>query len=397
MKVPGYRAALLVVLLLGLVSCTGDDDGDDKLTQNGVGTGAVTPWSIVEDYRAMADAVTASMDHEQYFHDGTWHQHFGDGLMFGPSFDLAEATLTGSVPHYLRALEVLDTNAAMVRSAAGSPGGLMDAFSDLESVAMALMGLLEADRFMPAAHYVDASAGLAGLVDVLSRVFGDYLPPGLGEFAGATYGPTAITSLIALLDLGLARALGDADGYRYLLRARDVLEGIHRTAWSADLGVYRFAPDDDRLMLYPNATLMMAYGRAYEATGEPVYADRMAAIYDGIQPLRAAAGDHYHSPYSRDEAGAVGPDYATLSSQNYLMIGLWFAYAATGDQRYLDDIDRILGWIETHLFVDGVIKHHWVNGRTADERDLYDFCSGCNLQTLYILNTIECAARGLPH
>jgi len=73
-----------------------------------------------------------------------------------------------------------------------------------------------------------------------------------------------------------------------------------------------------------------------------------------------------------------------------VMLALWLAYEATGEQRYLDEVDRILGWIRSHLFVDGEIKHHWVNGRVASEaEDLYDFCSGCNLQTLYLFRTIE--------
>ena len=145
-------------------------------------------------------------------------------------------------------------------------------------------------------------------------------------------------------------------------------------------------------MLYPNATMMLTYGRALQMIGHGLYRGRIKEIYAGIEPLRADTGDHFHSPYSREEAGAVDADYATLSSQNYLMIGLWLGYEATGDQRFLDDIDRILGWIESHLLVDGLIKHHWVNGRVADGRDLYDFCAGCNLQTLYIFRIIQIEA-----
>ena len=88
--------------------------------------------------------------------------------------------------------------------------------------------------------------------------------------------------------------------------------------------------------------------------------ERFKETYNGIQALKNSAGDHYHSPYSREEAGAVDEDYATLSSQNYLMIGLWLAHQGTGDAHYLEDIDRILAWIEGHLFVDDLLKHHWV-------------------------------------
>ena len=53
----------------------------------------------------------------------------------------------------------------------------------------------------------------------------------------------------------------------------------------------------------------------------------------------------YRSPYSATHMGAQTDDYSTLSAQNYLMIALWLAYEATGEQRYLDDIDRS---IEVH-------------------------------------------------
>jgi len=241
-------------------------------------------------------------------------------------------------------------------------------------------------------QYADSAGTLIDILDRLAALFNDYLPPQPGEFAGATYGPTAISSMIAMLQLGLVIAGPAEDAASHLARAEEVLAHIHARAWSDELGAYRFAPGDDRLMVYPNATMMLAYGRALLLGGDPTFADRLADIYEGIQPLRDDAGDHYYSPYSREETGAVDEDYATLSSQNYLMIGLWLAYATTGEQRYLNDIDLILGWIETHLFVDEVLKHHWVNGRTANEEDLYDFCSGCNLQTLYIYRMIQLEA-----
>mgnify|MGYP006897292372 CR=1 FL=1 len=43
---------------------------------------------------------------------------------------------------------------------------------------------------------------------------------------------------------------------------------------------------------------------------------------------------------------------------------------------------------------EGKILHHWMNGRAAIPEDPEYFCSGCNLQTLYISRIIESFAAG---
>ena len=399
-KVLGIGLAFALAIAF-LAACSASDGGDEAFGDSRAqGTVAaprtLTPETILRNRAEMAAAVAESLDAPLYFHDSEWDLDFGDGNMFGPSYDLASSTLTGDAAQFDRAIDALNRSMAAVDDASGSVRGLIGGFGDLENLAMALMGLIESAQYIDVPPYADSAERLVAIVDRVGALFGDYLPPELGEFAGSTYGPTSISTLLALLRVGLALGGPEDEAAGHMARAAEILDHIHETAWSDELGAYRFAPGDDRLMLYPNATMMMACGRAYRVSGDPVYLDRIEAIYDGIQPLRAASGDHYHSPYSREEAGAVDEDYATLSSQNYLMIGLWLAYTATGDARYLEDLDRVLRWIETHLFVDGVLKHHWVNGRVANDQDLYDFCSGCNLQTLFILRTIELEADLAP-
>lgn len=156
---------------------------------------------------------------------------------------------------------------------------------------------------------------------------------------------------------------------------------------------YLYAPEDDRFMLYPNATMMVASARALQLTGKELYAQRFAAAYAGIQPLPDEDGDHYHFPHGAESIGATDEDYTTLSSQNYLMLGLWTAFIETSELTHLKDIHLIMEWLEAHLLIDGVIVHHWMNGCPADETNPYDFCSGCNLQTLYLLYMIEHYAK----
>jgi hypothetical protein len=71
-------------------------------------------------------------------------------------------------------------------------------------------------------------------------------------------------------------------------------------------------------------------------------------------------------------------------------------FEITGDQRFVDEADRVLDSIETmrgnYCVGDAEpqrcgngLLHHFVDGRLAEPGDGTLFCSGCNLQTLYVL------------
>jgi hypothetical protein len=175
------------------------------------------------------------------------------------------------------------------------------------------------------------------------------------------------------------------DAAAHLARADAVLAAIAAKAWDDALGAYAFEPGEPKLYLYPNITNMLANARAAELTGDAKYLARFRALYAGIQPLKAAAGDHYFSPYSAAYMGATDEDYATLSSQNYLMLALLVGYRLTGEAAWLEEIGALLGFLETHLLKDGQILHHWMNGGPAIPSHKEYYCSGCNLQTLYLL------------
>ena len=86
--------------------------------------------------------------------------------------------------------------------------------------------------------------------------------------------------------------------------------------------------------------------------------------------------------------GAEDEDYTTHSSQNYLMLSLLSAYQATDEAEYLVEIDTLLGFLKDRLLVGEQIMHHWMNGRAANEEDRFDYCLGCNVQTLFLLLSI---------
>ena len=375
-------ARLLFPVLVITLGCTNDP-------------GPLTPQKVWQNHTAMFEEVRTYLDRPELFVDGEWQLHYGDGSMFGPSFDLAEWKRTGDSRHYDRAIAALENNRALVEAATEKPADYLD---QLETLSMSLLSLIEAGIYLDpeeAKPYQEAADNLLIPLDFLASTYSDYLEIDQGEFAATTYGPTALSAFLALMHLEHVLAYPSVNPEHHLTRGQAVLESIRERAWDPEMGAYRFAPDDERLMLYPNITVMLAYARADQLTGDNQHRQYFDATYQGIQPLKNPAGDHYHSPYSAEEMGALDEDYSTLSSQNYLMLALVAAYRNTGDIRYLQETDTILGWIADKLLVDGQILHHWVNGHAATEAEPWVYCLGCNVQTLYILLLVENSIAGM--
>ncbi|NUN15175.1 MAG: hypothetical protein HUU55_16225 [Myxococcales bacterium] len=329
-------------------------------------------------------------------HNGDWVGDYGDAPMYGPSYDLRQWAATGIDFHLQRALMSLEHNQQLVKAATSDLSVLM---SQTESVAMALLSLLEAGLILPTDEYHVAADALLDVVDALSVGYGDYLAIDVGAFAANTYGPTSLTSMIAIMHLQHAMAYPEHDLQHSLRRGTQVLDKIHELTWDTTSSTYRISPNNEKLDLYPSATTMLAMGRAYELTGESKWSTRISNTYVGIQALKAQTGDHYHSPYSAEYMGATDDDYSTLSSQNYLMLALLLGGFATQNTELWLDIDRILGFLKSHLLIDGYLVHHWMNGRPASPFDKEYLCTGCNLQTLYLftlLNDYHNAGRRSP-
>jgi uncharacterized protein YyaL (SSP411 family) len=144
------------------------------------------------------------------------------------------------------------------------------------------------------------------------------------------------------------------------------------------------------LELYPNTMMILVLCRLYERTGEPAYLERAEAAFAAIAPLRSPRGG-YKSPYSAQEMGAKSDDYSTLSSQNYLTLALAVLYEATGERRYFDEALFVIDFIRTRLYdaASGHLLHHYIDGRIALPTDPEYFCTGCNLQFLYVVRYLQ--------
>ena len=243
---------------------------------------------------------------------------------------------------------------------------------------------------------------------------------GTDSWAFETYGPTTITGLVALLNLQYAILIGGELEDEVLDAARNYQGAIEEQAYGG--GRYAFGPDEEGLFLYPNVTMILFHARMFQLTGEEQQRARAIELFEAVQPLRVEGEQgrvRYHSPYSAEYMGAQTDDYTTLSSQNYLMFSLMLLHEITGDYAYLHEMDAVLEaldqelygqWCHEHLqniscepeqscsgeevcvanmcqadACHGGVLHHWMDGGIAVPSDVEFFCTGCNLQLLYLM------------
>lgn len=385
MKVHRLRL-MAAVLLLSLASTCGSDAGSVGL-----------PF---QDFYEKIQANMLSFSNTE-MEDGNWHLDFGDSAYYGPAFFVG-AGLRYDRDDYLDiGLAAVEYDKLVVDKALDDLGYFMN---DLEEVLMAAFGLVETMALTGNMDGIEKLDQLIDLANTTAESLGTYIEIDIPSYALETYGNTTVSSSIALLNLRYAELLTTprvADRQAFGLKVIDVADD---KVWSGT--EYRFKPGVDKLYLYPNVTMILSNATAYILTGEERYRERCIAIHQGIQPLKDPVKKSYNSPYSAEFMGAQTEEYSTLSSHDFTMMGLALLYDITGDARYRDEIVDIVGFIEGYLFkegnilagmdtdIDGTkrdfqyegggILHHWMDGRLAVQEDKEYYCSGCNLQFLFV-------------
>ena len=320
------------------------------------------------------------------FSNGEWLEDYGDAAAYGLNFYL-HAGLGTNREDYLEIAQA--ARSYNLRTVEQATGNFFWYLNNLEEVFMAMMGLVEYAGVSGEADLIAPLDKLIGATDCVVLLLGDYVNLSVGEFAADLYGPTAITGGMALTYLQYATYLDTpARGFR-IRRAAAIVDAVDDQAWNVNH--YRFKPGEDKLFLYPNSIMMITLSRLYELTGEARYLERAETVYQGIQPLHDLEKGFYRSPYSQEYQGAETDEYSTLSSQNYLMVGLMLMFQNTGNELYLNDLLSVLDHVRIRLYdtEQGKLLHHWIDGRIALPSDPDYFCSGCNLQTLYILRYLQ--------
>ena len=262
---------------------------------------------------------------------------------------------------------------------------LQYALDNLEPVMMAALGLLEVHAQTGDTEILADLDMLIDLMNSLAGINGDYLEISEGAFALDTYGATAMTGALALINLQYAMYVDNDLTAARLARAIEIANTIDERAF-VDTH-YTFGNQKQGLFLYPNSIMIIVNCRLYELTQEQRYLDRAKVTVAGIEPLRDLERGGFHSPYSAEYMGAKTEDYTTLSSQNYLSMALMILYENTADDKHLEEARGVLNFIRTQLYdaEERRILHHWMDGRLAIPEDEEYWCSGCNLHTLYVL------------
>lgn len=319
---------------------------------------------------------------------GDWPEDFGDANFYGPGFFFRYGEAGGNQLQLDLARETHLYNAGLVAQAMRSIGVLMD---KLEDVLMACFGLMEGYRQDPEDATREQLDQALEALNTIGKVI-NYYPEdttAVGGYGVDTYGPTTTNASLAMLNLEYAMMVGGAKKQDRIATAEQILEAGRTKAFLTDKGYYQFSSTRPGLYLYPNITQMIAYLRAYQLTQKQVFLDRAKDLHAAIQPLKVKGEGRYRSPYSAKYMGAKTEDYTTFSSQNFSMIGLSLLFRFTEKEAYKQEVVEILAFLRTHLLQDGRVLHHWMDGHIAQPTDPEYYCSGCNLQMLYILHRLE--------
>lgn len=377
-------------------------------------TPAELPRVEAPAFRHQALYASLQGDAEAYaLRDGDWVQDYGDAPFYGLAFYTWEGRAQGKQAWLDRA----DAARARALRVIDKVNLLED---DVNEVAMAALGLID---YIAATGDQGPRAKLDEVIaqlDTATKTFGYYLDVNLG-WAFKTYGPTSISGLVGLLNLQYAVLLGGEHRQARLDFALALLAKTDTAAFNGSY--YRFSPDrGDKLYLYPNVTMILFHARLYQLTGDEQYRTRALGLYEAIQPHRIEMADgklRYRSPYSAEDMGAKTDDYSTLSAQNYLMFALMLLFDITNDTKFILEMDRVVDALQADLYqpwcfserhkrdvcapacaaptdvcvVDACeaekcahgVLHHWMDGGIAVPDDPEYFCSGCNLQLLYLL------------
>lgn len=408
MKVVGRAAALGFVALTAAAAACSDDPPVD------VPVRAAPP----SRHQALVLALTDDA-HAFAFANGDWAEDLGDAPFYGLAW-LSRRAASGN----LDADGLARRDAALARAMTLLEGNLLE--GDVQDKVMAALGVIEYVGASRDRSVVPALDDFVDRLDSLTRTLGDYIEAGADRsWALRTYGPTAVTALVALVQAQYALLVGGERAQGRIDRVLAIDAKIRERALTdlSDVATgrrsrgYAFAPGQPGLSDYPNLAMLLLKARLFRLTKREEFRLEARAVYVALQPLKLAdAPARYSSPYAKASLGIDTRDLSTLSSQNYLTLGLLLLFEITGDQRFVDEADRMLDgiaamrgpWCASDVHDPSAcapacaageacmasacaadrcttgLLHHVVNGRLALPEDGTLFCSGCNLQTLYV-------------
>ena len=401
-------AALLPLAIVA--ACASESDGDVP--------DAVAPPSR---HAAMEEALRADA-RGLSFDRGDWLEDLGDAPFYGLAWLARRATLDDG--------ERQRRDEALGRARTLLSDELVK--GDLQEKVMAALGVIEHVAATGDRSDVPLLDSFVDRLGSLVATFGDYLDGAADQsWAIRTYGPTAVTALVGLVHAQYALLVGGDRAAERKDRAIALDQRIADRAFTElvastkTVRAFAAGPDDLALDLYPNVAMLLLEARLFCLTRDPAYRLQARALYAAIQPLKLSdVPARYASPYAASLLKSKTGEVATLSSQNYLALALMLLFEITGEARFVDEADRVLDaiesmrgpWCLSQVHAEACasacgtgqacvtdactadrcttgLLHHVVDGRLAQPGDGTLFCSGCNLQTLYVIGYRRQLAR----
>lgn len=401
-------ASLVVVAALGAIACQSKTSDAVPVAPAPASRHAALREALTTDARGLS------------FAEGDWLEDLGDAPFFGLAW-LSRRAQAGPLP----AEDAARLDASLARARVLLASDLLS--GDLQEKVMAALGVIEHVAASGARSDVGAVDAFLDRLDHLVGGLGDYLA-GVEDTSWAvrTYGPTAVTALVALVHAQYALLVGGDLAGAHLDRAIALeqritdraLSDLSEAATGRSARGYAFGPGHAEIDLYPNVSMILLEARLFRLTKNETYRLQARALYGAIQALKLSdVPARYASPYAAASLGAKTREVATLSSQNYLALALMLLFEITGEVHFSDEADRVLDAIETmrgpwclaqvHAHESCApactpmqacvstsctadkcttgLLHHVVDGRLARPTDPTLFCSGCNLQSLYVI------------
>ena len=320
--------------------------------------------------------------------EGDWPSDQEDANQYGTAFFLRYGHAGHNSSQLHVADETTERDVSLVDGINTSPALLLDSPN---AAFMAGFALVEDYKAQPDPVKLQRIDDFLALIATIGE--GLHYYPDMFTDEQNMFGPTTLNAGMAIMFLEHTLENECPNGADHIATAKTILETGKAKAYDETLGYFLFSLTRPGLDLYPNMMEMIAYLRLYTLTSQQEHLDFALHLYDAIQPLKVPGEGRYYSPYSAKMQGAQTDDYTTFSSQNFLIMALALTYQITGDVKFKLEIDDILTWIRTTLFVPeaagGRVLHHWMDGRLAIPTDPEFYCSGCQLQYLYLTWRLE--------
>ncbi|HEY8074023.1 MAG TPA: hypothetical protein VIF62_07940, partial [Labilithrix sp.] len=279
------RLASALVTMTALAACSSDATTLPD---------AVAPPSRHDDMRAALTSDAKQLS----FSNGDWLEDLGDAPFYGLAWYARRADLDGD--------ESTRRDQALNRARALLDDDLVK--GDLQEKVMACLGMIERVAASGDRSDLERIDFFIDRLGSLSQTFGDYLAAAADQsWAIRTYGPTAVTALVALVHAQYAALIG---GDRADER-RDRAIAMEKTIASNALGdlvdpatgksgrAFAPAPDDPSIDLYANVAMILLEGRLFRLTLDESYRLQARALYAAIQALKISdAPARYESAYA---------------------------------------------------------------------------------------------------